>query len=74
MMKGKTVVELAADLSAGYITERAIRENYGDSTLSSVLGIAGGVAAGALMGSLLKALDDETDIISDLGSVLDDLF
>ena len=70
-MPGKTVVELAADLAAGAITQQAIRNIYGDSMLTAVLGIGGGVVAA---NAALEWLDRETGIVSDLGSVVDDIF
>ena len=73
-MPGKTVVELAADLAAGAITQQAIRSVYGDSMLTAVLGIGGGVVAGVAANAALEWLDRETGIVSDLGSVVDDIF
>ena len=73
-MPGKTVVELAADLAAGAITQQAIRNIYGDSMLTAVLGIGGGVVAGVAANAALEWLDRETGIVSDLGSVVDDIF
>ena len=73
-MPGKTVVELAADLAAGAITQQAIRHIYGDSMLTAVLGIGGGVVAGVAANAALEWLDRETGIVSDLGSVVDDIF
>lgn len=73
-MSGKTVVELAADLAAGAITQQAIRNIYGDSMLTAVLGIGGGVVAGVAANAALEWLDRETGIVSDLGSVVDDIF
>ena len=73
-MPGKTVVELAADLAAGAITQQAIRNIYGDSMLTAVLGIGGGVVAGLAANAALEWIDKETGIVSDLGSVVDDIF
>lgn len=73
-MSGKTVVELAADLAAGAITQQAIRDIYGDSMLTTVLGIGGGVVAGIAANTAMEWLDRETGIVSDLGSVVDDIF
>lgn len=73
-MSGKTVVELAADLAAGAITQQAIRRIYGDSVLTAVLGIGGGVVAGIAANTAMEWLDRETGIVSDLGSVVDDIF
>lgn len=73
-MQGKSVVELAADLAAGAITAEAIRAHYGAGVLSSVLGIGGGIAAGIATKYALDALDRETGIVSDLGSLVDDVF
>lgn len=73
-MSGKTVVELAADLAAGAITQQAIRNIYGDSMLTAVLGIGGGIVAGVAANAALEWLDKETGIVSDLGSVVDDIF
>jgi len=74
MLKGKTVVELAADLTAGYITTDAIKTELGSGVLNSVLAIAGGSVAGIVASSLLSAVDEETGIVSDLGSLVDDVF
>lgn len=73
-MSGKTVVELASDLAAGAITQQAIRSIYGDSVLTTVLGIGGGVVAGIAANTAMEWLDSETGIVSDLGSVVDDIF
>ena len=73
-MSGKTVVKLAADLAAGAITQQAIRNIYGDSMLTAVLGIGGGIVAGVAANAALEWLDKETGIVSDLGSVVDDIF
>jgi hypothetical protein len=72
-IEGKTIVELAADLAAGAITQQTIRSLYGDSVLTAVLGIGGGVVAGFATNYLLEALDRETGIVSDLGSLVDDV-
>ena len=73
-MSGKTVVELASDLAAGAITQQAIRSIYGDSVLTTVLSIGGGVVAGIAANTAMEWLDSETGIVSDLGSVVDDIF
>ena len=73
-MQGKTAVELAADLAAGAVTQQAIRSIYGDSMLTAVLGLGGGVVAGVAANAALEWLDRETGIVSDLGSVVDDIF
>lgn len=73
-MLGKTVVELAADLAAGLITEDMIRDSLGEGVLASVLALGGGFVAGAAMGEALKVFDRHTGIVSDLGSVVDDVF
>lgn len=74
MLKGKTLVELAADLTAGYITADAIKTELGSGVLNSVLAIAGGAVAGIAASSLLSAIEEETGIVSDLGSLVDDVF
>lgn len=74
MSIGKTAVELAADLSAGLITQQAIKSIYGDTMLSTVLGLGGGLVAGAAMGAALNILDRETGLVSDIGSLVDDIF
>ena len=73
MSLGKSVVELAADLAAGLITEKTIKQLYGDTMLTTVLGIGGGIAAGYFADAALKVLDRETGIVSDLGSLVDDV-
>lgn len=73
-MQGKTIVELAADLAAGAITQHAIRNIYGDSVLTAVLGIGGGIAAGVAAHAALEWLDTETGVVSDVGGLIDDVF
>lgn len=73
MSLGKSAVELAADLAAGLITEKTIKQLYGDTMLSTVLGIGGGIAVGYIADAALKTLDRETGIVSDLGSLVDDV-
>lgn len=73
-MNGKDITKLAADLGAGYITQEYIRATYGSSVLTAVLGVAGGVAAGVASNYLLDMLDKETGIVSDIGSLVDDVF
>jgi len=71
-LSGKSLIELAADLSAGVITQAAIRQQLGSGVLASVLGLGGGIVAGIAAQAALEALDRETGIVSDLGDVLDD--
>lgn len=73
-LSGKSIVELAAGLAVGSISANAIEDQLGDGVLSSVLAIGGGSLAGAFTSSALKSLDRETGIVSDLGSVIDDVF
>ena len=73
-MDGKEITKLAGELSAGTITTAAISAAYGPGVLSAVLGIAGGVVAGSVAGSLIDMIDRETGIVSDIGSVVDDIF
>lgn len=72
-MNGKDIVKLAADFAAGGITASAISERYGDGVLSTVLAIAGGAVTGVAVNKALDVLDDHTGIVSDLGSVVDDV-
>jgi hypothetical protein len=72
-IKGKTVVELAADLAAGVITEDLIKDQLGEGVLNSVLALAGGSVVGVGVSKLLDVLDEETGIVSDLGGVVDDV-
>lgn len=72
-MDGKQVVKLAADLAAGSISASYIKEYYGEGVLSSVLAIAGGSMAGVAVDTALDILDRETGIVSDLGSLVDDV-
>lgn len=74
MLKGKTIVELALDLAAGSITEKLIKEQLGEGVLASVLSISGGLAAGIVTSSLLNTIDKELGIVSDVGSLVDDIF
>ena len=73
-MDGKDIIKLAADLSAGSITAAAIKETYGEGILSTVAAIAGGSMAGVVTNSLIDVVDRETGIVSDLGSLVDDVF
>ena len=72
-MDGKDIIKLAADFAAGGITADAIKEAYGEGVLSSVLAIAGGFGAGMLTNAALDVLDKHTGIVSDVGSVVDDV-
>ena len=74
MISGKTAVELAADLAAGAITQKAIEEAYGGGMLATVLGLGGGVIAGVVTNAALQAIDRETGIVSDIGGLVDDVF
>ena len=74
MMDGKDIIKLAADFSAGSITAAAIKETYGEGILSTVAAIAGGSIAGVVTNSLIDVVDRETGIVSDLGSLVDDVF
>ena len=73
-MDGKDIIKLAADFSAGSITAAAIKETYGEGILSTVAAIAGGSIAGVVTNSLIDVVDRETGIVSDLGSLVDDVF
>jgi len=68
-MQGKDIVKLAADLGAGAITEHAIQAKYGSAVLALVVAAGAGYAAN----SLLNTLDEETGIVSDIGSLVDDV-
>ena len=72
-MNGKDIVKLAVDLTAGSITANAIKEQYGEGVLSSVMALVGGGLAGVLANSALDLLDKETGLVSDVGSVVDDV-
>lgn len=74
MLQGKTIIELATDLSAGYVTAEAIKTELGDGVLNSVLALAGGSIAGIATSKLLDVIDEETGVISDLGGLVDDVF
>lgn len=73
-MNGKDIIKLAADFAAGGITADAIKEQYGDGVLSSVLAIGGGLAAGVATNAALDLLDKHTGIVSDVGGIIDNLF
>ena len=72
-MNGTDIIKLAADLTVGAISADAIKEQFGEGVLSSVLAIAGGSVAGAVTHGLLNAIDKETGIVSDVGGVVDDV-
>ena len=57
MSKGNLAVRLAADMAAGTITAEAIKRMYGDSVLTTVLGIGSGVVAGVVADTALDILD-----------------
>ena len=69
-MQGKDIVKIAADLSIGAITHQAIEAKYGSAVLSLV--VAAGV--GYLANEAIEAFDNETGIVSDIGSLVDDVF
>ncbi|TFH09124.1 MAG: hypothetical protein E4H14_04995 [Candidatus Thorarchaeota archaeon] len=71
-MNGKSIVMLATDLAAGSITADYIREEYGDSVLTSVLAIGAGIGVGALTHAALEVLDEETGLVGDVGDFIDD--
>ena len=73
-LSGKSIVELSADLAAGYITSNMIKDQLGPGILSSVISFGGGIAAGVLANKALEMINDETGIIDDLGEVVDDFF
>ena len=73
MLSGKTVFSLATDLAAGAITQDMIKDELGEGMLNSVLALGGGMLAGVAANSLLNIIDEETGIVSDIGSVVDDV-
>lgn len=73
-MQGKQIITGAADLTVGALTGNAISEKLGGGLTGLVSGAAVGIVAGVATQKALQALDDETGIVSDLGSVIDDVF
>ena len=73
-MTGKDLVKLSVDLSTGAITQQLIREKYGDSVLTTVLGLGTAGLVGVATDAILDIIDDNTGIVSDLGGVVDDVF
>lgn len=73
MSTGTDIVKLAADLAAGSITTDIIKEKFGEGVLASVLSIGGGIGVGVGVNYLLDAIDRETGIVSDVGSLVDDV-
>lgn len=73
-MEGKQIVQLAVDLAAGAITADLIKQQFGEGVLSSVLAVAGGAASGLLTNAALDIINNETGIVDDLGSLVDDVF
>lgn len=71
---GKSIVELAADLVAGYVTADFIKEELGEGVLNSVLALAGGSVASVLASQIIDDIEEETGIVSDIGSLVDDVF
>ena len=69
-MDGKTLVKLAADLSVGAITEEFIKAKYGSVVFAMVIAAGAGYATN----SVLNTIDEETGIVSDMGSLVDDIF
>lgn len=72
-LSGKSIAMLAADLAAGLITEEVIKDELGQGILNSVLAIGGGFVAGAVAQTVLSEIDHHTGIVSDIGSVIDDV-
>jgi hypothetical protein len=73
-MNGTDIVKLAVDLGTGAITASAIEEMYGEGVLGSVLALAGGSIAGVAAHGALNVIDQHTGIVSDVGSLIDDVF
>lgn len=76
-MKTEDIAQLAAALSAGIITENYITKHYGNSVLSSVLGIAGagiaGVVASSVTSTALQTLNDHTGLVDVADSLISSL-
>lgn len=72
-MDGKDIIKLAVDLAAGSITADAIKEEFGEGVLSSVLALGGGLGVGLLTNAALDTIDKHTGIVSDVGSLVDDV-
>jgi hypothetical protein len=72
-MEGRDIVKLAAEFAAGSISADHIKSVYGEGVLSSVLALSGGALTGIATGALLDLVDRETGIVSDVGSLVDDV-
>lgn len=70
-MDGKQLIKLAADFSAGSVTAAAIRETYGEGTLSAVTALVAGGLVGLATDAALDAVDEHTGIVSAAGEVVD---
>ena len=73
-MNTRELSALALALGAGLVTEKMIRDAYGDSILTAVLGfgvgsVAGGVAAKAA-GGILDVVEETTGLVSVADDVL----
>lgn len=72
-IRGKDVVELAVDAAVGTTVAGVIEESLGEGILSDVLSVSAGMVAGGVTHKALKIIDDETDIVSDVGGLMDDV-
>ena len=73
-MTGTDIVKLAASFATGAVTASYIEDQYGEGVLGMVLAIAGGSIAGSVTNTVLDVVDRETGIVSDIGSLVDDVF
>lgn len=73
-MDGTDIVKLAASFATGAITASYIEDQYGEGVLGMVLALTGGSIAGVVTDTVLDVVDRETGIVSDIGSLVDDVF
>jgi hypothetical protein len=70
---GNELIRLAASYAAGDVSADWIANQYGASVFSSVFAIASGGIAGVAVNKALDVVDYHTGIVSDVGSVVDDV-
>lgn len=57
------IIALGAALAAGKITEKAIRDEFGDDVLGKVLALGGAVVVGQIAYDIVDAINPIDDIL-----------